>query len=240
MKILLAPSKSQHPVQVSLDLPKRALMDEAFSRSLMMRLKSLDRDGLAEVMQLSPKLAQETYRVIEAFDPRTTHRTPALWHYTGVVFDQLTPDRYTSSQLAYIDHHLRILSALYGLVHPFSPIWAYRLDFTMKLDWRLKAHWKPRIAEALACEDMILDLSSHEFSSLLDRNHLNLHRVEFAQRHGDRLVITSTLAKQARGALAHQLILTGITEISAMRALTVLGHRVDASSSTEHFTLFIK
>jgi uncharacterized protein len=239
MKILLAPSKSQDPFVPSFGLPERSLMDESTSRFIMTHLKSLGRETLAKTMGITGKLLDQTIRTIHDFGPRKTGRTPALWTYTGVVYDQLTPNQYSKSQLTYIDEHLRILSALYGLVHPFAPIWKYRLDFTMPLELKLKAHWKPLISQALKNEELILDLSSHEFSGLLDVKRLKVHRVEFAQRQGDRTVIVSTLAKQARGALAHQLILHGITDITGMRQLTVLNYQVDMTQSTEHFTLFV-
>jgi cytoplasmic iron level regulating protein YaaA (DUF328/UPF0246 family) len=239
MKILLAPSKSQDPVVPPFGLPKRFLMDESYSRYIMTQLKSLDRETLADVMGIRGKLLDQMGRLIHEFGPRKTERTPALWTYTGVVYDQLTPNQYSQSQLITIDDHLRILSALYGLVHPFAPIWRYRLDFTMPLDFKLKAHWKPLITQALQHEDLIIDLSSHEFSGLLDVKRLNVHRVEFAQRQGDRTVIISTLAKQARGALAHQLILHGITDIAGMRQLTVLNYHVDEAQSTDRYTLFV-
>jgi hypothetical protein len=191
-------------------------------------------------MGIQGKLLDETTRLIQDFGPRKTLRTPALWTYTGVVYDQLTPNSYTDTQLAYIDEHLRLFSALYGLVHPFALIWTYRLDFTMKLSLPFKAHWKPLINQALSHEDLILDLSSQEFSSLLDVKTLKVHRVEFAQRHNDQWVVVSTLAKQARGALAHQLILSGATTVAEMRQLTVLNYRVDESQSTERTTLFIR
>jgi cytoplasmic iron level regulating protein YaaA (DUF328/UPF0246 family) len=240
MKILLAPSKSQDPRPISVDLPKRVLMDESFSREVMTQLKALDPSQLALAMHLSPKLTQETYQLFQAYGPRKSLRTPALWHYTGVVYDQLTPDAYDQHQLTYIDQYLRIFSAQYGLVHPFTPIWEYRLDFTMTLDLALKAHWKPLIQHALQREELILDLSSQEFSSLLDPKHLNLHRVEFVQRNGDQLVILSTPAKQARGALAHQLILHGVTDVEGMRHLKVLDYQVDESRSHEKLTVFIR
>ena len=240
MKILLAPSKSQDPKTITLELPHRALMDERFSRHVMAQLKLLDRSRLAQAMHLSEVLADETYRLFHAFKPTLSPRTPALWHYTGVVYDQLTPDAYTETQHLYIDEHLRILSALYGLVHPYTPIWTYRLDFTMKLDLGLKAHWKPLITQVLKNEDLIVDLSSQEFASLLDPKQLNIHRVEFGQVKEGKLSIISTFAKQARGALAHQLILHGATTIEEMRSLSVLDYRVDLERSTDQLTWFIR
>lgn len=240
MKILLSPSKSQHPQTIHRELPHRPLLDERTSQRWMSSLKDLSRTQLASAMSLSPKLTEVTYRLIHDYGPRKTPRTPALWLYTGVVYDQLTPNDYTESQLTYIDQHLVILSALYGLVHPFAPIWAYRLDFTMDLDFPLKAHWKPLIQNVLRPEELILDLSSQEFSSLLDPKQLNLHRVEFMQRQGDRLVILSTPAKQARGALAHQLILHGVTDVASMRQLKVLDYQVDETQSHDKQTVFIR
>ena len=206
----------------------------------MTQLKALDPSQLAFAMRLSPKLTQETYQLYQAYGPRKSLRTPALWLYTGVVYDQLTPDDYDQNQLTYIDQHLRLLSALFGLVHPFTPIWEYRLDFTMSLDLHLKAHWKPLIQHALQREELILDLSSQEFSSLLDPKRLKLHRVEFMQRQGEELVILSTPAKQARGALAHQLILNNVTDINGMRHLKVLDYQVEESKCTDQLTVFIR
>lgn len=240
MKILLAPSKSQDPKSITLELPHRPLLDERFSRQVMAQLKHLDRSQLAQVMHLSESLTDDVYRLIHAFKPTLSLRTPALWHYTGVVFDQLTPDDYTELQRTYIDDHLRILSALYGLVHPYTPIWAYRLDFTMKLDLGLKAHWKPLITQALKNEDLIVDLSSQEFASLLDPKQLNIHRVEFGQVKDGKLSIISTFAKQARGALAHQLILNGVTTIEELRSLSVMDYHVDLERSTDQLTWFIR
>ena len=67
-------------------------------------------------------------------------------------------DKLTEAEQAYLENHVFITSALYGVVPALSPMAPHRLDFLMKLKVAgktLKSHWKAAYDEAVKQEEVI-------------------------------------------------------------------------------------
>lgn len=71
---------------------------------------------------------------------------PAIERYTGVVYDGLDYSSLAQKAKLYVDRHVRIVSAVFGLVSPQDLLPNYKLKID-KLG--CAAHWKPIHAEAL-------------------------------------------------------------------------------------------
>ena len=63
---------------------------------------------------------------------------PALHLFDGLMYRNIERDDLTKKEQAYLEKHLMITSALYGVIPAFAPIAPHRLDFLMKL----KSRWK--------------------------------------------------------------------------------------------------
>lgn len=240
MKIILSPSKTQDSPGLSYhsDIP---LLDKKATLSLFKKLQKMSPEDLGKAMGIQGKLLDKTVLLYHSFDPKVTPQCDAISLYTGVVYDQLELSTYDEQQKAYLADHVRILSAMYGLLHPSAPVWPYRLDFTMRLpELRLKALWSKRFVKALKAESLIIDLSSQEFSGLLAPLKPKIHQVIFLESIDGQEKIISTNVKKARGKMAHYMIQNRIRTIDEMRAFCEDGYRFQPTRSHEKSSVFLK
>ncbi len=240
MKLILSPSKTQASPELSFhsDYP---LLDQKATLSLFRKLRKMSPEALGSAMGIKGKLLDKTVALYRNFDPKATPQGSAITLYTGVVYDQLKLSAYDEQQSAYLHDHVRILSAMYGLLHPCAVIWPYRLDFTMSLpELKLKSLWSKKIIQALKDEPLIIDLSSQEFSGLMAPLKSKIHQVIFVESVKGQEKIISTNAKKARGKMADFMILNRISSISEMNAFCEDGYRFQAQRSTEKCSVFLK
>ena len=59
--------------------------------------------------------------------------TPAILSYEGIAYQYMAPSVFETEQLAYIQKHLRILSAFYGVLNPMDGVTPYRLEMQAKM-----------------------------------------------------------------------------------------------------------
>lgn len=79
---------------------------------------------------------------------------PAIERYTGVVYDALDHDSLDEGAKRFCDEHLRIVSAMFGLVEPQQMIPNYKLKIEKLQAFKL---WKPGISKQLEGE-FVIDL----------------------------------------------------------------------------------
>jgi len=93
---------------------------------------------------------------------------PAVERYTGVLYDGLGAASLGPEARAWIDGHVVIASALFGLVRAADPIPLYRLSGSTTLpDLSLKAHWRDAVAAAVAATgEWVLDARSEAYVAL--------------------------------------------------------------------------
>ena len=54
--------------------------------------------------------------------------TPAVLSYEGIAYQYMAPAVFETGQFEYIQEHLRILSAFYGVLRPMDGVTPYRLE----------------------------------------------------------------------------------------------------------------
>lgn len=78
---------------------------------------------------------------------------PAIFSYVGIQYRSMAPDVLDLDALDWLQHHLWVLSALYGCVRPFDAVQPYRLEMAAKLSIDgakdLYAYWGEDIARAV-------------------------------------------------------------------------------------------
>jgi hypothetical protein len=124
-------------------------------------LRQYDVDEAMKVLKISEALraeAEENSKLL------TGPTMPALYRYTGVLYDAL--DAKTLSDKAW--DQLAIGSALFGVVRSRDMIPFYRLSGGTKLhDATMKSRWSNSITKALEAEDdFIIDLRSGTYQAL--------------------------------------------------------------------------
>ena len=93
---------------------------------------------------------------------------PAIERYTGVVYDGLDAVSLPPAARAWVDEHVVIASALFGLLRPTDPVPAYRLSAgTVLPGLPLRSHWSAPVARALhATGEWVLDGRSSAYAAL--------------------------------------------------------------------------
>ncbi len=241
VKIILSPSKTQNKLSIKPSYETPQLLDSAFTLEIFNRLSKLSKHQLSQLMHLKGEKADEAYDLYQHFDPLSSSQLPAIRCYQGLAFKQLEIEHYNEQQWTYFNEHVRILSAMYGLLHPQNLIWPYRLDFTMTLEsLSLKNLWSTKITQGLLNEDLIFDLSSNEFGTLIKSLEHKIHHVVFLEMIHSKPKIISANAKKARGQLLNFMILNQVKEVSDIQDFTYDGYHYRKDLSDVNHSVFVK
>ena len=115
------------------------------SQAVLDALAIYSAQELESFYKISAEKAQEEYGHIKALKTGTEKNYPALHLFDGLMYRNIKRDNLTKAEQAYLEKHLMITSALYGVIPAFAPIAPHRLDFLMKLKIAgksLKSHWQ--------------------------------------------------------------------------------------------------
>lgn len=144
----------------------------------------------------------------------------------------------------YLENHVFITSALYGVVPALSPMAPHRLDFLMKLKVAgktLKSHWKAVYDEALKKEEVIFSLLSSEFETVFSKEiRAKMVTFKFMEDRGGQLKIHSTISKKARGAFLTALIENQVQTVGEARRLNFAGFVYREDLSQPQGLVFVK
>lgn len=165
----------------------------------------------------------------------------ALNLYHGLQFRYLK-DGLSEEDFIFLDDHLRILSARYGVVKPLDGIRHYRKDFTTKGLYKL---WEDTIYNTLTKENqLILNLASKEYSKTITRyttDNDRLITVDFYERTGDgELKKHSTISKKGRGQLVNYITRHRITDPESIKSFDDMDYQFSQDESEEFNWIFIR
>ena len=240
MKIIFSPSKTQsvHPLPYLADTVFASLRYPKITRKIASNLRQMTKEELSFSMRIHGKLLDETYALIHTHQP-TCH---AIELFRGVAYEQLALSTFTSAEFDYLENHLRILCAYYGILTPFTEVSPYRLDFTIRnFVLNLTQLWKATIQKELRSEDLIIDLASSEYSSLVDRHVENVHAILFLVQKGNAVSKPPSYeVKRMRGQLLNFMVETKVETIEELRTFDRYGYRIDASRSDTKRSVFVR
>lgn len=254
MLILLSPSKTQdfeQKVTVPTTTIPRALGE---TQQLIKQLKALSMSELAQLMEISPKLAELNYHRYQQFTVPFTpdNAKPALTSFQGDVYSEIEVEHYTQEDFLFAQTHLRILSGLYGLLKPLDLIQPYRLEMGTKLSNArgkdLYHFWGDKITK-LVNEDLatthasaLINLASQEYAGAITTAQLTQPVITpvFKEKRAGALKVIGLMAKRARGAMANAIIRQRLTQPQQLKSLEMLGYRYQASLSNEKEWVFIR
>lgn len=132
------------------------------AREIFSKIKILDINQTKSLYKLSDKKSEEVYNAHQEHGKTLYY---AFDLYDGLFYKKLN---WTVKDKEWINEHIIILDALYGIIKPFDTIAPYRLDFKIKFPMNLKNFWKQEINDYLK-DYKIYNLASQEFSSLIDK-----------------------------------------------------------------------
>ncbi len=228
MKIILSPTKTMKLKEIDLNITTPIYQDK--SEELRNILKSKNKDELKELYKSSDKIIDQCYE----FYQNAKDGSSALSLYDGLVFKQLDLSTYDDSDLDYMNDHLRILSALYGVLKVSDNIQSYRLDYLMKFDLDLYKYWDKILSKYFEDEDLIINLASNEFSKSF--KHDNMININFVDKD---LKSKSTAAKMARGNILDYLVKNKIKDKESIKKYSNLNYRFSSEHSDDYNYYFI-
>jgi Uncharacterized protein conserved in bacteria len=232
MKIIIAPSKTMKYRDDG--FIKKPLLYQEKTEYLLSLLKQYNDEELCQLMKISYKQAMTVYHYYH--QPQIAY--PALSFYQGTVFKQLETDQY-HQHLDYLEQHLCILSAMYGLMHYNTAIYPYRLDMTMKPNHiNLYEYWYTPLYQYFEDCDFIISLASHEFTSMI--HHPHLYFIDFIEIDQGKLKRNSIKVKKARGQMLNEMILQEITSLEDIQKLQIDGYTYQPQYNKEHTLAFVR
>ncbi|SDZ07450.1 YaaA family protein [Herbiconiux ginsengi] len=171
MLIVLPPSETKRDGGEGAPLDFAALSHPGLTRArrqLVRRVRALARtpDEMMARLKLGPKLAFEVERNRALV---TAPTMAAMDRYTGVLYEALDAPSLDPAARAFAAEHVRIHSALFGLLGAGDPIPAYRLSSSTRLDGdSLKATWSAAVSKEFAAHrgELVLDLRSESYVAL--------------------------------------------------------------------------
>lgn len=238
MRIIVSPAKTM------MQEPAEAPSVPVFIRDagkIRQYLLSLDDDRFAQVMACSRKLTEENRERYRNMD-LSRNLTPAAEAYDGIQYKYLDWRSLNADQQAYLNDHLRILSAFYGVLKPSDGIAPYRLEMAAKTDidgGNMYAYWGRRIYEEVSDGTVIISLASKEYEKCVAPYDKNMIRIVFAQSAGGRLVSRGAYAKMARGAMVRWMAVHQIEDPAQIRSFSLMDYRFSGEASSGREFVFV-
>ena len=211
MLAILSPAKNMKPASSAGVAVTRPLFGDR-ADYLAEQLKACEPWQLESLMKISPSLALRACLDYQGFEAGGAG-TPALATYQGLAFRYLGAEELEPADYAFGGDHLRILSALYGLLRPADGIQPYRLEMQcrIKIEGRdLYAFWGDRLyRELFRAGEPVVNLASAEYARTVTpylRPADRLITCRFLTMRRGRLIMPATGAKMARGRMARWIL----------------------------------
>lgn len=243
MQIIISPAKN---MKTDLDVfqakAQPQLMDK--SKIVFNRLQEMQFDDLHTLWACSEKIARNSYEYLENFRIDQTG-FPAIFSYHGIQYQYLAADVLTSEAILYLQKHLRIISAMYGILRPLDGIFPYRLEMQAKLTIgkykNLYEFWSDSIYKTLVeNSNCIVNLASQEYAKAIQpyaEDSIRWIDVFFYEVEQGVSKQKATLAKMARGEIIRFLAENQASEPECMKDFK--GQGFVFSESRSHDSCFV-
>lgn len=252
MKIITSPAKLMN-TENSTDLLRttspKFIDDAAFIHSF---LKPKSPKFLSELMEISPKLADENWERNQKWKAKPTAKesAPAMFAFTGEVYRGLDAKTLDKKAVDYLQKNYRMISGLYGLLKPSDKVMLYRLEMGRPFEFdeykNLYSFWTEKLTEQLNSEmkknELLLFLCSNEYGKVIDRKKLN-HKVidfEFYELREGKLKTIVVYTKHARGLVVRFCAETQAKTLNDVKAFNYEGYRIDEEKSTNTKLVFTR
>ena len=242
MKIILSPAKKMITDTDSIE-PVALLEFIDKTTELLSWLKDKSKEELKAIWKCNDKIAEQNFYRLENMDIYHI-LTPAVLSYEGIAFQYMAPSVFEDRQFEYIQNHLRILSAFYGVLKPMDGVTSYRLEMQAKVEIgdakNLYEYWGDLLYHSVIDDSrIIINLASKEYAKCIEKYLTPQDRyitVAFCELSGDKMVTKGTYAKMARGEMVRFMAENNIDNPIEIQKFDRLGYffRSDLSSDTEY------
>lgn len=214
------------------------------TKTILQALKQFSLEELATFYGISEERALVEKERIEALLAGSAKTYPALELFDGLMYRSIERQDLSEKEQAYLQEHLLITTALYGVLPAYEGIAPHRLDFMMKLKpagQSLKVLWKEEYDRSIEEEEQILSLLSSEFEMVFSKSiRERMIQIKFMENRGGKLKVHSTISKKARGAMVTAMMKAGISQLEDLKLLEVAGFSYREDLSQEKEWIFVK
>lgn len=230
MKIIISPAK-QMKIQDDSFLPSTKPIFQEKANELIDHLKTMDIAQLTSIWNCSQSLAIKSMKQLEEFNHVPT--TAAILAYQGIQYQYLAAHTLEQDKLDYLQDHLYIVSAVYGLLSPYDAICPYRLEMAQKIPFSLYEYWSQTLLDEVKNE-VLLNLASDEYSKCF-KKHTDMINFKFLSENGKE---KGVYAKMARGQMVAHIAKKKATKISDLYDFDFMNFTYDQENSTDHLKIF--
>ena len=247
MKIIISPSKTKKINKLPVELKNILIEKNDFyleilypkiTNKIIERIKIFSVEEIEKKFKLKKDKAEKLLEFYQNYENEKSGN--ALASYTGVVYKSIGIDTFDIEDFEYLESHLVILSALYGILTPYTNIKEYRLDMTNSIfeNRSLYEIWRSSVNEYFEKEDIILNLASKEYSKLVKSD--NLIDFEFWNDTNGKLKQISTNSKKMRGFTLNYIVKNRITNINNLKDITLNEYVFNKDMSSEKKFVYVK
>lgn len=237
MKIIISPAKS---FKKNEGIKTEELLFPKKSENLVKKLKKYTMNEMGNLNRTNDKLTEKAYYDYQEMDLDNLSN-PAIFAYDGLVFKQFGRDDF--DDLAYLNDHVYIISALWGLVKPLTGIADYRLYFDNE-DMDLYEYWGDDLYKELYKDgDWVLNLASKEYTGTIRpflKEDDRFVTVDFKDLRDGKLKSIVAYMKQMRGRMLKEIITNKIEDIEKIKEIDIDGYYYDEDESTEDNLVFVR
>jgi len=255
MIILLSPAKIQNfktREEIKFFSQPEFLKETSYLVELMRELSPFE---LGKMMRINSQLTHLNFdRFIQWHLPFTLKNAKqAVLAFDGEVYRGLNARTFNEDEMIYAQHHLRILSGLYGLLKPFDLMQPYRLEVSSKLNNYagndLYPFWKEKVTQHIKRDlrksgkpEIILNLSSSEYSKMVDTKTAKIRwlDVEFLEYQHDKFKQIVIYTKKARGMMARFVIKQQIDNAEDLKGFNESGYWYHHELSNNNKLVFVR
>ena len=247
MKIIISPSKTKKINNLPIELKNISIKKNDFypeilypniTNKIIERIKMFSVEEIEKKFKLKKDKAEKLLEFYQNYENEKSGN--ALASYTGVAYKSIGIDTFDIENFEYLESHLVILSALYGILTPYTNIKEYRLDMTNSIfeSKSLYEVWKSSVNEYFKQEDVILNLASKEYSKLINPD--KLIDFEFWEDSNGKLKQVSTNSKKMRGFTLNYIVKNKIIDVKKLRNIILDGYVFSEEMSDERKFVYVK
>ena len=247
MKIIISPSKTKKINKLPVELKNILIEKNDFyleilypkiTNKIIERIKIFSVEEIEKKFKLKKDKAEKLLEFYQNYENEKSGN--ALASYTGVVYKSIGIDTFDIEDFEYLESHLVILSALYGILTPYTNIKEYWLDMTNSIfeNRSLYEIWRSSVNEYFEKEDIILNLASKEYSKLIKSD--NLIDFEFWNDTNGKLKQISTNSKKMRGFTLNYIVKNRITNINNLKDITLNEYVFNKDMSSKKKFVYVK
>lgn len=242
-KLNRTPENPKNFTEIELQTEYQKVLNELQKQSI---------EDLRDILKVSINLAEQAYDDNQKLSNKVdiTKAKQAIKLFQGDVYSGMDNGSLNQSDLEYLQKHLRIISALYGVIRPLDLIEPYRLEMNTTLEIegkKAKDFWKPHSFKAInnalkEAGSPIINLASKEYFEAVDQELLNSEVIDtiFQDMHKGQYKTISIYAKKARGMMVRYAADNKITDAEKLKNFDVDGYSFNKALSSGKSWVFTR